>query len=190
MRKIVLASLLAAVAATPAMAQDRGSFEGPRVEGIVGWDRAESDAGSKEDLGYGVAVGYDKQMGKAVLGLEAEYSDSDQKLCAGLGNAADPETCLKAGRDLYVGARVGTEVAPGTLLYAKAGYTNADAKITSDNGVDEVTVDKTHLDGVRVGAGVEHKVSGNAYVKGEYRYSNYEMGFERHQLMAGVGIRF
>lgn len=189
MRKIVLASLLAAVAATPAMAQDAGAFDGPRVEALIGWDRVESRIGDKEDLGYGVAVGYDKQMGRAVLGVEAEYGDSDQKLCVGAATAADPEACLKAGRDLYIGGRVGTTLTPSTLLYAKAGYTNAQAKVTVDDGTN-TTRDNTNLDGVRLGAGLEQKVGGNAYVKGEYRYSNYEQGFERHALMAGVGIRF
>ena len=85
-------------------------------------------------LGYGAAVGYDMQMGGAVVGLEAEYSDSDNRTCVGSATVADPRVCLKSGRDLYAGGRVGTVVGGSTLLYAKAGYTNAQAKLTSDDG--------------------------------------------------------
>lgn len=189
MRTLVLATLLATVAATPAIAQDAAPFTGPRVEGLVGWDRVQGD-GHDDDVGYGVAAGYDAQIGRAVIGGEVEYSDSNNKTCSGAETVADPRLCLKAGRDLYVGGRVGTTVGANTLLYAKAGYTNADAKFTSDDGTDEVTLSKTHLDGVRVGAGVERKIGQKAYIKGEYRYSNYEQGVERHQVLGGVGIRF
>jgi len=193
MRKILLASLLATAFAAPAMAQDTvdAPFTGPRIEGIVGWDRVQGSGDKSDDVMYGVAAGYDMQAGGAVIGAEVEYSDSDNRACVGAKTAADPRVCLKAGRDLYVGGRVGTVVGNGgTLLYAKAGYTNADVKFTANDGTDEVTLDKTHLDGVRVGAGVEQKLGSKSYVKAEYRYSNYEQGIERHQVLAGVGYRF
>ena len=193
MRKFLLASLLATAFAAPAMAQDDvgGPFTGPRVEGIVGWDQVKGDGAKSDDVMYGVAAGYDVQAGGAVIGGEIEYTDSDNRACdRGAATVADPRLCFKAGRDLYVGGRVGTVVGASTLLYAKAGYTNADAKFTANDGVDEVTLDKTHLDGVRVGAGVEHKLGSHSYVKAEYRYSNYEQGVERHQALAGVGYRF
>ncbi|MBB5684141.1 outer membrane protein [Sphingobium boeckii] len=191
MRNLVLASLLATAFATPALAQDADApFTGPRVEALVGWDRIQGDDSHSDDVGYGVAAGYDVQAGRAVIGAEVEYSDSDNRACAGATTVANPRLCLKSGRDLYVGGRVGTAITPSTLLYAKAGYTNAGAKFTSDDGVDEVTLDKSNLDGVRVGAGIEQKLGSKTYLKGEYRYSNYEAGVERHQAMAGVGIRF
>ena len=192
MRKILLASLLATAFAAPAMAQDSaaGPFTGPRIEGIVGWDRIQGSGDKSDDVMYGVAAGYDVQAGGAVIGGEVEYSDSDNRACGGAATVANPRICLKAGRDLYVGGRVGTVVGTSTLLYAKAGYTNADAKFTANDGTDEVTLDKAHLDVVRVGAGVEHKFGANTYVKAEYRYSNYEQGLERHQALAGVGFRF
>ena len=191
MRNLVLASLLATAFATPALAQGADApFTGPRVEALVGWDRVQGSGDKSDDVGYGVAAGYDVQAGGAVIGGEVEYSDSNNKACVGSTTVADPRLCLKAGRDLYVGGRVGTAIGASTLLYAKAGYTNADAKFTGDDGTGQVTLDKTHLDGVRVGAGIEHKVGSNAYVKSEYRYSNYESGVERHQVLAGVGYRF
>jgi len=191
MRNLVLASLLATAFATPALAQETDApFTGPRIEGQVGWDRVQGDGSRSDDVMYGVNAGYDTQMGGAVIGAEVEYSDSSNRACTGAKTVADPRLCLKAGRDLYAGARVGTVVGGRTLVYAKAGYTNADAKFTSDDGADETTLAKAHLDGVRVGAGVEQSLGDKLYVKGEYRYSNYELGVERHQALAGVGIRF
>jgi outer membrane immunogenic protein len=151
------------------MAQESAPFTGPRVEGLVGLDRVQSDGDHDDAIGYGAAVGYDMQMGGAVVGAEAEYSDSDNRTCVGSTTGADPRVCLKAGRDLYVGGRVGTAVGGSTLLYAKAGYTNAQAKLTSDDGTGQITLDKSNLDGVRVGAGVEHAVGPRSYVKAEYR---------------------
>lgn len=191
MRNLVLAALAASAIATPAFAQDAEPFTGPRVEGVVGWDHVKvKGAGNSDDVMYGINAGYDAQAGGAVIGAEVEYSDSSNRSCAGAETVADPRLCLKAGRDLYAGGRVGTVVGTSTLVYAKAGYTNADAKFTSDDGDEEVTLGKRHLDGIRVGAGVEQKLGGNAYLKGEYRYSNYEQGVERHQVLGGVGVRF
>jgi outer membrane immunogenic protein len=191
MRCFAYAALLATAAVvTPAMAQESAPFTGPRVEGLVGWDHVKSGGDHDDAVGYGAAVGYDMQMGGAVVGLEGEYSDSDSRACAGAASVADPRLCVKAGRDLYAGARVGTVVGGSTLLYAKAGYTNAQAKLTSDDGVDQVTLGKSNLDGVRVGAGAEHAIGTHSFVKAEYRYSNYEAGVERHQAMAGFGYRF
>ena len=36
----------------------------------------------------------------------------------------------------------------------------------------------------------EYALGTNAFVKTEYRYSNYESGFERHQVLGGFGFRF
>jgi outer membrane immunogenic protein len=190
MRCFAYPALLALTAVSPAMAQESAPFTGPRVEGLVGIDRVQSNGDHDDAVGYGAAVGYDMQMGGLVVGAEAEYSDSDNRTCGGSATVADPRLCLKSGRDLYAGGRVGTVIGGSTLLYAKAGYTNAQAKLTSDDGTDQITLDKSNLDGVRVGAGVEHAVGPRSYVKAEYRYSNYEAGVQRHQGMAGFGFRF
>ena len=117
----------------------------------------------------------------------------------GLGN-------VEAGRDLYLGARVGVKAAPDLLVYAKGGYTNATFNLRSSDGTTEYNSD-IDTDGYRVGAGIEYALSGNTYAKVEYRYSNYsdaEIDFEgdapdvsipdidldRHQVMAGFGMRF
>ena len=203
--------------AAPAMAQDSG-FSGPWVAGVAGYDI--NKAGSSQDDGvnapqdanaegmvYGGAVGYDLDMGTMVIGAEAELTDSNADSTYG-----DPYTTfglgtVDAGRDLYVGARAGFKATPTTLVYAKAGYTNARFNY---QGSDGSTIYATNIDtdGYRLGAGVEQKFGGNAFAKLEYRYSNYQEGevdFEatnvvdsdrfdidtdRHQVMTSVGIRF
>lgn len=50
--------------------------------------------------------------------------------------------------------------------------------------------------------GLEHRLGGNFFAKAEYRYSNYQdyrvsdgvesasLGFDRHQAVGGLGVRF
>jgi outer membrane immunogenic protein len=192
MRKlIVVASLAAASLATPALAQDKGPFTGIHVEGLAGWDRNHVQGGHSDGIVYGVGAGFDFQAGRALLGVEGEASDSSANECIDATIVAADRFCANAGRDLYVGGRVGALVGASTLLYAKAGYTNARYAVnyTEPTGVNNFSLHE-NLDGVRVGGGIEQAVGRNAYVKAEYRYSNYEQGFDRHQVVAGFGFRF
>lgn len=191
MRSVAFTALLALpalAAAMPAAAQ-RAPFTGLRVEGNLGWDRLQND-GHSDDITYGISGGYDVNMGPALVGIEAGIDDSDNKSCSGAETVVSPRFCAKAARDIYVGGRVGKVINPRTLIYAKAGYTNARMKLTADDGDDRVTLAHTNLDGVRLGAGAEYALSPNSYVKAEYRYSNYEQGFSRNQVVGGFGFRF
>lgn len=205
---------------SPAMAQSQDDpFTGFRLEAIGGYDASKAGSSVDDDvnedndesiegLTYGAAAGYDFNAGGVVLGVEAELTDSTAETefsngdfeGFGLGN-------VDAGRDLYLGARVGVVATPNTLVYAKGGYTNARYNIagTFDGEDYRSSID---TDGYRVGAGVEQRFGENVYGKLEYRYSNYsqaELDFEdgdapdvdlgeidtdRHQVMAGVGFRF
>ena len=193
-------------------------FQGPRVEAVVGYDITKAGSSIDDDanvdndesidgLMYGVGAGYDFRSGNLVFGPEAEVTWSEAKTSFndgdfegfGLGN-------VKANRDLYVGARVGYALAPTTMVYAKGGYTNAKFDVRNSFGNVETNRD-IDADGWRIGAGVEQAVSNNVYAKLEYRYSNYEKGevdfrgdipdserfnldLDRHQVVAGVGVRF
>jgi hypothetical protein len=76
---------------------------------------------------------------------------------------------------------IGTVVGRIDLLYAKAGYTNAQAKLTSDDGTARSRSTRATSTACASGPGVEHAVGPRSYVKAEYRYSNYEAGVQRHQ---------
>ncbi|MFC4295706.1 outer membrane protein [Novosphingobium tardum] len=203
--------------ATPALAQDNSTFTGPRVEAILGYDKTQagssvdndttsSDDQSVDGLLYGIGAGYDVAVGGVVLGVEGEYTDSTAKTGYdngdfegfGFGN-------VKVGRDLYVGARAGVLTSPRTMVYAKAGYTNARFDVLASDGTTELK-NNFDTDGWRVGAGVEHALGPQTFAKLEYRYSNYNKGevdypvgtdsarfdidTDRHQVVVGVGMRF
>jgi len=193
MRNYVLAALLAGTLATPAIAQDApvqgGGF---RVEGVVGYDRPSIENEEGDGVLYGVGVGYDFQAGNAVLGIEAEATDSTSDECQADFASPGDELCATIGRDLYVGGRVGAMMG-STLLYAKAGYTNARVGLEYEDGTAATLTDfdlRENLDGVRVGGGAQFNVGTNSYIRTEYRYSNYENDFDRHQVVGAFGFRF
>ncbi|MBB5719066.1 outer membrane immunogenic protein [Stakelama sediminis] len=218
MRMLALTALGAVVVATPAFAQTgpQVPFNGPRVGVVAGYDGI--SPGSSQDsnidgtdrtasgLLYGVDAGYDVNLGHAVIGVDGEVDGSTAKV-----NPYDGSDNyfgygrVKAGRDLYIGARAGILATPTTLIYAKGGYTNARLDVTATDGT---LADGRHfnLDGFRVGAGVEKQLTPTSYVKLEYRYSNYgdarfeysdgtntnnfDVNTDRNQVVAGVGFRF
>ena len=187
--KKILVSLAAgsALAAVPAMAQDAGpaqAFDGFHVEGLAGYDITKAGSSVDDDSN----IDNDQSIDGALFGVGAGYDN------------------VKTNRDLYVGARVGYVVSPRTMVYAKGGYTNAKFDVRNGDGSVETNTD-IDADGWRIGAGVEQAVSNNVFAKLEYRYSNYEKGeldyrgdipdgqrfdldLDRHQIVAGVGVRF
>ena len=196
MRKYLLAALLgsaATAAATPAAAQQTAPFTGVRAEGIVGYDTTDVEGENSDGIVYGAQVGYDVQAGGVVLGVEGEASDSTVDECVSDVDLVGDELCAQAGRDLYVGGRIGAAVTPNILIYGKAGYTNARVSLDYEDGTTATALDfenGENLDGVRVGGGVEFALGPNTYAKTEYRYSNYEQGFDRHHVVAGLGFSF
>lgn len=186
MRNLILATLTATAAATPAFAQDT-SFTGPRAEAIAGWDHANVPGGDMKDgVTYGGAIGYDVQRGGTVFGIEGEITGSTLKD----DSRITPDTRFKGevGRDLYVGGRLGLVASPNTLIYAKAGYTNLRTHVAYSSPT--TNYDGSGTDGgYRLGAGAEYRLGGKAYLKSEYRYSDYGGG-ARHQVVGGLGVRF
>ena len=221
---LLLAGSVTAIA-MPAAAQDNSPFTGFHVEALGGYDI--SKAGSTEDndvndnddesidgFQYGIGAGYDFAVGGAVIGLEAEYSDSTAKTEVDLGDFEDIGLGyrLDAGGDLYLGARAGILAGENALVYVKGGYTNASYNLLARDGTTEQETD-IDLDGFRIGAGAEYAFSQNSFVRLEYRYSNYSEGefdfddgdifddgdddsnrfdvdLDRHQVVVGVGFRF
>ena len=215
---LLVAGSLAAFSA-PAMAQDSSSnFDGFRVQGVLGYDALKAGSSVDDDVNedndqsidgavYGIQAGYDFDLGGAVVGLEAELTDSSAETeftngdFEGFGFGE-----VDAGRDLFLGARVGAKVAPDLLLYAKGGYTNAKLNVRSNDGTTQFD-DDYDLDGYRVGGGLEYAFGRNMFTNIEYRYSNYsraEVDFDgtlpdsdrfdvdtdRHQVTVGLGMRF
>jgi outer membrane immunogenic protein len=196
MRKFAFAALcLAATIATPALAQDNPNpnLGGFHVDGIVGWDHPSIQGEHSDGVTYGIGAGYDFQAGNAIFGVEAEASDSTADRTVNGAVIAGDSLRVRAGRDLYVGGRVGFGVGGNSLIYAKAGYTNARVRADYDDGTAATAndfVQRTNLDGIRAGVGAQIGVGSNAYLRTEYRYSNYQDGVDRHQVVGGFGVRF
>jgi outer membrane immunogenic protein len=207
MRTLLLAGAAMASVVTPVFAQESAPFTGPHIEALAGYDAlgAGNDDldNSKDGFLYGVNVGYDFQLGGVIAGVEGEFTDSTTKIRANDIDVIGDSVRLNTDRDLYVGARLGFAVAPSTMIYAKGGYTNARIEARYNDGVGASFRDGTTLDGYRVGAGIEQKFNlfgPSGFVKAEYRYSNYrnlDVGnadvntdIDRHQVLAGVGVRF
>ncbi|QDH32903.1 porin family protein [Porphyrobacter sp. YT40] len=180
MNKLSVAMVLgAAVVAMPAAAQDSGSNGGGFFVGAVGGlDVINLEVGAESDAEsgavYGVIAGYDIKSGSALLGIEAELTDTS--ISDGVGNA---------GLDIYGGLRLGLDMDENDIIYLKAGYSRVDVDLADD------------LEGVRVGAGFEHNFGGFVG-RLEYRYSTYNVGEvlgldandNRHQVVVAAGFKF
>lgn len=204
--KFLFASVAALVIATPAMAQDEAvpAFKGgARVEVRAGIDdvvvKVEDESGSKVGFSYGGEVGYDYVTNSGfVIGAYAGIDGSTTKECTEVfGN---DEACLKAGRNITAGVRAGGVVSSG-LLYLKGGYSNGRATVAyRDNAAPANNFSESgNVDGWHVGAGYELPISGNAYAKIEYVFTNYSINdddfgvdgdLQRHQGLIGFGYRF
>lgn len=184
------------VASRPAVAQEAASsFSGPRIEASVGLDQLRfdlSNVGSAgrsrtSDLGYGAALGYDIALSPSlVAGLEAGVNLSDAAFTT--GDAVDGGY-LRKRRELTLAGRLGAAITPNALLYGKLGYANLQVR-ESETTAGVVSGGVRNLDGLLVGAGAEVKVSPNAYLKSEYRYTDYRDGYSGSTVTTGVGLRF
>ncbi|MET3724707.1 outer membrane protein [Sphingomonas trueperi] len=203
--KLSIAALIATTAfAAPAFAQSQDqSFNGSHVEVITGWDHVNDKSSydaSKDGVTYGGNIGYDIQRGSTVFGVEGEVSGSSISDRSGDVLTAGDRLRVKAGRDLYVGGRLGFLAGPRTLIYAKAGYTNAQFITDYDSPATATAPalsfrQRDNYDGWRLGAGAEFKLTDKVFAKAEYRYSNYGsqangVDPERHQIITGLGVRF
>ncbi len=222
---------MAVIASSPAFAQSSDSnqpdsrtpaqaFSGPFVEGTFGWDHLTNKSikdidatatatGATDGVTYGGAIGYDVALTDrvtlggefGVYGSSAKWTNTEN-VVAGTFNTQQ----VKMGRDLYVGAKLGYALSPGTQIFGKAGYTNTHFGIYGDNGSDPL-YQGINAGGFRLGAGVEQKLTRMTYVKLEYDYSHYGSGQfnygdatpdssnfdlhnDRHQILASVGLRF
>jgi outer membrane immunogenic protein len=185
------------------------------VEARVGWDKTTlgasyddgvdrlSEDGHDTSLILGGELGYDTALGKTVIaGAYAGVEFADGKDCSPvIGNDS---ACLKLGRNLTVGGRLGAKVAPLAMIYVKGGFSDGQLRETYTN-LDDPTLDfsdHTNRGGFHFGAGGEFNVSSTGYVRVEYVRTNYhdytysdpdfsvKIDGHRDQVVAGFGLRF
>lgn len=174
--KYVIAAALA-TATTPAFAQDADvAFGGFKIGGLAGLDSVTiddgTDSGSEENILYGFTAGYDIDLGTVILGLEGEFSESSVSLQEEDVLADGDSGELSAGRDIYVGGRLGAKIGGSGIAYVKGGYTDARVELEYSDGIDSLS-EGDNLGGFRIGGGAEFSIGANIGMRVEYRYSDY-----------------
>lgn len=182
MKKFVSAAAVAALFAVPAAAQAQAF-----VQAETGLDSISVGGESDQGVSYGVSAGYDIALSNGLfVGIQGTVADSTTKECA---SAGEERLCIKTGRDLAAVVRLGTQVGDRSKLYVLGGYTNARIRATYTDGVDSFG-EGANGDGFRLGAGAQYDLSDRLFVKAEYRYSNYESDFSRHNAIVALGAKF
>ncbi|WP_129792868.1 outer membrane protein [Sphingosinicella sp. CPCC 101087] len=162
-------------------------------------------------INYGIEAGYDFPVGEwMTLGAYGGVELSDMDRCAEI--AGDDLGCVGTGRNFTAGVRAGFAVSPTFLVYAKGGYSNGKVEFSYDSDVEEedpldadfAEASRTR-DGYHLGGGVELAFTSALYGKVEYVYTDYgtarflsadedlpgaAVGLSRHQVSAGIGLRF
>lgn len=200
MKRIVFSAMAVAAVTAPAAAQEATKFDGPFVGVQLGWQQDRRSATSStvppsttrvtgDGLVYGGQVGYDANIGGAVLGLEGSITGRS-------GNNGSATLDFETGRTINVTARAGLLVSPESLLYARGGYSNARFSFTNPAGNSE------SRNGYTLGAGYERSLTDKISARIEYAYSNYgsdtlpgiggpvDVNYRRHGITAGFNLRF
>lgn len=132
----------------------------------------------KDGLEYYARLGFDKQMGKVVLGAVAEFGKSEvsDSVSAFSTTPAFYTMTRELDWNAALRARAGYTVGPKTLVYATGGgaYAKIDHKFATSNTANsfEITGDDNAW-GWQAGGGLEQKLGRNVSVGVEYLYSRY-----------------
>lgn len=128
---------------------------------------------------FGTAIiGWDWQFGRnGVFGVFADYDFSDISTETSVFGG-DMDTSIDHEDTWSVGARLGWLATPGTLIYATAGYTEAQLEhsISFDNvlGFDTFGRDRT-FSGYFVGGGIDTRLgASNWFARLEYRFTDFD----------------
>ena len=109
-----------------------------------------------------VEVGYDRQFGRIVGGIFFDYDFAD--LSSDFKIDGTTVASIKLNDMWSVGGRIGYLVNPDTLAYFLAAYTQANFDLPSG-------LRGGNPDGYSLGGGLETKLGGNWFLKGEYRFT-------------------
>ena len=199
MNLFVLCAVSTAALTAPAAAQETKIFNGPFVGIQLGWQQDRRSATTSlvpptttrvtgDGLVYGGQLGYDANIGGAVLGVEGS-------IIARTGSNGPAALDYETGRTINVTARAGLLVSPESLLYARGGYSNARFSITNPANPES-------RDGYTLGAGYERSLTDTISARIEYAYSNHGsyslpgmggpvvINYRRHGVTTGFNLRF
>lgn len=214
-KTLICSAIFAFASSVPAAAQD---FPGGHIEAMVGYDSMRGvitykDSAVPEDnfavdestngVVFSIAAGYDVRISRNLFaGVEGSFDLADNQRCTEVyGNDA---ACFDVGNNFAVGGRLGTRLGSNAMFFVGAAYVNGEAEISYEDDLDPSYnfSESDNRGGYRLSAGLEHRLTGMVFGKVEYRYSDYgdynyeygtetvDLGFDRHQVLAGVGMRF
>ncbi len=148
-------------------------------------------ANDRDDIEYYGRVGFDKQMGKLVLGAVAEFGKSEVRDSATAFSTTPAFYTMTRELDWNAALRLrgGYVAGDSTLFYATGGgaYAKIDHSFTTSNGANSFAV--TGGDdawGWQAGGGIEQKIGRNFSFGLEYLYSRYDDDDSRVAVGAGT----
>lgn len=154
-----------------------GSIDGLNSSGFIGGGR----------------VGYDVARGRFLGGLYGEYNFASMETTANIAGVG--AFGIQKEDEWSIGARVGYIVAPRTLAYILAGYTQTEYSVSGlDNPAVAATFDKRSggatFSGISVGGGIEFALTQNVFFGLEYQHTFYgeEKLLDLYNTAANVGI--
>lgn len=136
-------------------------------------------ANDKDDIEYYGRIGFDKQMGKVVLGAVAEFGKSEisDSVTAFSTTPAFYTMTRELDWNAALRLRAGYVAGEKTLFYATGGgaYAKIDSSFTTSNGANSFAVSGDDMAwGWQAGGGVEQKLGNNFSIGLEYLYSRYD----------------
>jgi outer membrane immunogenic protein len=146
-------------------------------------------SGSGTGLVAGGQIGYNHQINNLVLGIEGDLGYFGVSRRA--GDAAGNFIAWRTSWDASIRGRLGVAI-DRTLLYVTGGVAFADLRINGVVGQPLAVVPfadrKTNV-GWTVGAGIEHAITPNWTVRGEYLYAHYGRRDYLGAALTGVSLQ-
>ena len=189
-RHVTAAGALLAIFPSAASAQDAPSpvSTGFRLEALIGYDYSSA---LDDGLLYGGRLGYDFKIGDGwLLGVDAELNDVTTARTISAAFTLGAPVTVDDGPDLYAGARISHVLSSRFRLFGAAGYTRSRHGffiLLPNNAIGGAEL---QLDGLRLTAGGQFMLGRRTFLGAEYRYSNYEFGQFRDQVVGTLGFRF
>lgn len=179
------------------------AWSGMYFGGSVGYGWADSENRYRDSDGYteinsedadgglvSLTWGYDCQWDRIVIGGFVDFDWSD----ISRGSVGDG---LTIDRSFSIGGRIGALVTPNTLAYVTAGYSRAHFDndgwwdIPDPDGTGAVLPGRggAYFNGYFIGGGLETRLSGNFFLRGEVRYADYGSEISNRGT-AGLGTTY
>lgn len=183
---------------TPFSDDDKDETSASDISGCTGGTRKVVSGDSRElahldgvnasGLVGDVRLGYDHARGRYLFGVYGTYGFNNMEADAAIfGDFATAS--IEKQDEWFVGARAGYLVAPRTLAYVLAGYSQTDYDFTGSFGGKSATKSVT-FDGITVGGGLEFALAGNLFLGLEATHTFYgeETVAEAYSVSKNEGV--